>query len=214
MICSLSGGGRRGRNVTGVVVNCSTEAHTVGGSVKGLTGSGLELSLNGGTALSISGNSTFAFPTLIAKGGTYTVTVAQSPSSPSETCKLSNDTGTIASADVTNVKVICYVNSFTIGGQVTGLAGTGLQLQNNNDTAHILPIPSDGAFAFTGGAQRTRVCRDRGGSAHLAVTVLSVDNATVLVSNAAISNVAVTCVTSRFKVGEHDLWPCGYRGTF
>ena len=203
-ICSISGGAGTmgGSNVTSVTVNCSTEAHTVSGTVQGLVATGLQLSLNDGTPLAISGNGSFAFPTLIAKGGAYAVTVAQSPSSPSETCLLSNASGTVASADITNVSVICYVNSFTIGGQVSGLAGTGLQLQDNTDTAHVLAISADGAFAFS-----QQVLSGQGyavtvvGQPTSPLQVCSVDNGTGLVTNAAISNVAVTCVTSRFKVG-------------
>ena len=203
-ICSVSGGTGTmgGSNVTSAVVNCSTEAHTVSGTVNGLIATGLELSLNGGAPLSISSNGTFAFSTLIAKGGAYAVTVAQSPSSPSETCLVTNGSGTVASADITDVSIICYVNSFKVGGTVSGLAGTGLKLQDNNDTDHILAISADGTFAFS-----QQVISGQGyavtvvGQPTSPLQVCTVTNGSGLVTSAAITNVQVTCVTSRFKVG-------------
>jgi large repetitive protein len=203
--CSVSGGKGTmgGSNVSSVTVSCSTEAHTVGGTVDGLIATGLELSLNGGTPLPISGNGEFAFPDLIAKGGAYEVTVPQQPSSPSQTCRVDTAaSGTVASDNIVNVHVTCVVDSFTIGGQVTGLAGTGLKLQDNSDTAHILSISADGTFAFS-----QKIVSGQGyavtvvGQPTSPLQVCTVSTGSGLVTNAAITNVQVTCVTSRFKVG-------------
>ena len=73
---------------------------TIGGTVSGLTGSGLVLQNNALDNLSISTNGTFAFATPVASGGNYAVTVLTQPASPSQTCTVSNGSGTVSDADV------------------------------------------------------------------------------------------------------------------
>jgi hypothetical protein len=80
--------------------------YTIGGTVSGLTGSGLVLVDNGENNLSIGGNGSFQFPAAIASGGTYDVTVLTDPSSPAQTCTVTNGSGTVSAA-VTNVQVTC-----------------------------------------------------------------------------------------------------------
>ena len=66
---------------------------------------------NGGNDLSLSSNSPFTFSTLLADGAAYSVTVKTNPSG--QTCTASNASGTIASANVTNIAVTCTANSAT-----------------------------------------------------------------------------------------------------
>lgn len=55
--------------------------YTIGGSVVGLSGSGLVLEDNGGNDLTLSAGATsFTFSTAIATGGAYSVTVLAQPS--------------------------------------------------------------------------------------------------------------------------------------
>jgi N-acetylneuraminic acid mutarotase len=98
---------------------------------------------NGGNNLSIGGNGPFVFTDPVNLGAAYNVTVLDQPTSPAQTCTVSNGSGT-ANAAVTSVQIVCSV---TLGGTVSGLAGTGLVLQFNG--ANNLPISSDGAFTFT-----------------------------------------------------------------
>lgn len=83
----------------------ATEHYSVGGTVSGLTGSGLVLQNNGTDDLSISSDGEFTFPTTLADGETYNVTVLSPPSG--QAVSVTNGTGTITGADVTNVTVIC-----------------------------------------------------------------------------------------------------------
>jgi subtilisin-like proprotein convertase family protein/subtilisin family serine protease len=122
-----------------------TAKFTVGGTVAGLSGSGLVLQLNGGGNLAVGGDGPFTFSTQVAGGSAYAVGVAAQPTGPSQTCTVSNGTGSVT-ANVTNVAVSCVVNSFTVGGSVSGLLGTGLVLQNNGGDN--LAIGADGAFTF------------------------------------------------------------------
>jgi hypothetical protein len=50
--------------------------HTIGGTISGLTGSGLVLQDNGGDSLKISGNGNFTFATSVLGGNPFNVTVS------------------------------------------------------------------------------------------------------------------------------------------
>jgi phosphatidylserine/phosphatidylglycerophosphate/cardiolipin synthase-like enzyme len=120
---------------------------TIGGSVSGLSGTGLVLQDNGGDNLSVSANGSFTFKTSVTSGGAYSVTVLTQPSSPAQTCAVTNGSGT-ATANVTNVQVACTTVTHTIGGTVSNLVGTngGLQLlDNGGDT---LNVDGNGSFTF------------------------------------------------------------------
>jgi 6-phosphogluconolactonase (cycloisomerase 2 family) len=100
--------------------------YTVGGTVTGLSGSGLVLQNEGGADLPISTSGTFTFPTRVPSGTFYAVTVKGFPTSPLQACLVANGAGTIAAADVTNVSVTCQ-NGHLVSGTVSGLAvGSGL----------------------------------------------------------------------------------------
>ncbi len=147
--CSVTNGsGTATANVTNVQVACSAPTYMIGGTVSGLSGSGLVLQDNGGNNLAIAGNGSFTFTTAITSGGAYSVSVLTQPSSPTQTCSVTNGSGT-ASANVTNVQVACTtpVSGDTIGGTVSGLSGAGLVLQDNG--GNNLPVTTDGNFTFS-----------------------------------------------------------------
>jgi len=122
--------------------------YTIGGTIAGLTGSGLLLQLNGGGNLPVNPNATaFTFITQLASGAAYAASVLTQATGPSQTCTVTNGSGTVGSANVAGISVSCTTNSFTIGGTVSGLTGTGLVLQNNGGSN--LPIGGNGAFTFT-----------------------------------------------------------------
>jgi 6-phosphogluconolactonase len=79
--------------------------YTVGGTVTGLRASGLVLQLNGGNNLGFSSGGTFSFSSGIDQGGSYSVTVLTPPSG--QTCSVHNGSGTIGTADISNVIVSC-----------------------------------------------------------------------------------------------------------
>ena len=84
----------------------SSTTYTIGGNVSGLTGTGLILRDLNSDDYSVSANGPFTFKTAVAVTGLYFVTVAQQPSTPSQTCTVANGNGT-TSAMVTNVQVVC-----------------------------------------------------------------------------------------------------------
>ncbi len=201
--CSVTNGSGTisGANVTNVSVTCVTPTFTIGGSVGGLTSSGLVLSLNAGaqTLPVSSGASSFTFPTGLANGAAYAVTVGTQPSG--QTCSVSNGSGTVSGANVTTVSVTCTTPTYTIGGSVGGLTGSGLVLSLNAG-AQTLPV-SSGATSFT-------FPTGLANSAAYAVTVAtqptspkqvcSVASGSGTVAGANVTNIAVTCKKTH-KVG-------------
>jgi hypothetical protein len=182
-----------GGNVTNVAVNC-VNSYTIGGTVSGLAGTGLVLQNNGGNNLTITANGSFTFTTTLLNGANYNVTVLTQPSSPHQLCSLANASGTVPGANVTNVMVNC-VNSYTIGGTVSGLAGSGLVLQNNG--GNNLTIAANGSFTFTttllNGASYNVTVLTQPGSPH---QLCSLANAAGTVPGANVTNVVVNCVNS------------------
>jgi hypothetical protein len=96
--------------------------YTVGGTVSGLVGTGLVLQNNGGDNLNITANGPFTFATALANGSPYNVTVLTQPTGPAQTCTVTNGSGTISGANVTNVQVTCAIAQWPLN---VSLAGTG-----------------------------------------------------------------------------------------
>jgi hypothetical protein len=174
--------------VTNVTVTCTTNTYDLGGTVSGATGA-LVLS-NNGSPLNVAGNGTFTFAQKVAYGSAYAVTVTTAPAG--QTCAVANGSGTMGTANVTNVTVTCTTQTFTVGGTVTGATGA-LTLRNNGTDP--LNLSGNGAFTF---AQAIGV-----GQAY-AVTVTnppagqtcSVASGTGTMGTANVTNVAVTCQTA------------------
>jgi 6-phosphogluconolactonase (cycloisomerase 2 family) len=187
-------------NVTIVAVTCTTNTYSVGGTVAGLVGSGLVLRNNGGNSLAIAANSSFTFPTAVASGAAYAVTVLTQPSNPTQTCTVANGAGTVAAGSIANVAVTCGAITYSVGGTVSGLSGTGLVLQNNGGNS--LSVTANGSFTFTtpaadGAAYAVSVLTQPSNPAQ----VCAVANGSGTVANANISNVAITCTTNTYTVG-------------
>ena len=147
--CTVSNGSATANaNVTSVQVTCSTVVvnnYTIGGAVAGLSGTGLVLQDNGGDNLPISVNGNFTFPTALAAGSNYNVTVLTQPSNPTQTCTVSNGSG-VANANVTSVSVMCSTTTFTIGGTLSGLTSGTVTLQDNGTDN--LSLSKNGTFTF------------------------------------------------------------------
>ena len=104
------------------------------------------LQLNAGDDLAISADGAFTFTDTVENGAVYRVTVATQPSSPSQNCKVHNGTARVSKSNVTDVEINCgAVASFTVGGVVAELEGSGLVLQNNGEN---LRVSADGEFVF------------------------------------------------------------------
>lgn len=189
-----------GANVSNVVVTCVAivpppGSYTVGGTVSGLTGT-LILKNNGADDLTVTANGVFTFVTPLVDGSNYTATVFAQPNN--QTCTVTNGTGKIAGANVTNVLVTCATNpppppsTYTVGGTVSGLAGT-LVLRNNG--ADNLTVSANGSFTFAtalndGTAYSVAVFTQPSNQS------CTVSNGNGIIAGANVTNVSVNCVTN------------------
>ena len=201
LLCMMTIAACNGGIVPKLPIPPPPQTFTLGGSASGLAGSGLVLQNNGGDNLSIAASGNFTFATGLASGAAFDVTVKTQPLSPTQTCIVTNPTGTIGSANITNVAVTCTTNTYSIGGRATGLTGSGLVLQDNagNDLAvaagsstftFSTPIASGANYQVTVKTQPTAPTQT------CAVTAAT---GTVVSSN--ITNVVVTCTTTSYTVG-------------
>src|SRR5436190_3736926 len=190
---ATSGGGGNGGGGGG-----GSSTFTVGGTVTGLTGTGLVLQNNGGDNLAINASGSFTFKTALTSGSAYLVTVSTQPSSPTQVCTVTNGSGTIT-ANVTNVQVSCQTATISIGGTVTGLKGTGLVLQNNGGDD--LTITADGSFTFktllvTNAAYKVTIKTQPSSPAQNCTVSNASGTAT-----ANVTNVQVVCPIPTFNIG-------------
>ena len=201
--CTVTNGsGTATQNVTNIQVACTTNTYTIGGSISGYTGSGLVLQDNGGSNLSVSSGATsFTFGTPIASGSTYNVTVLTQPSSPAQTCTVTNGSGTVTNSNISGVQVTCTAVTYTIGGSISGYAGSGMVLQDNG--GNNLTVNS-GATAFTfsqgivsGGAYAVTVLTQPS----TPTQTCTVTNGSGTVGTSNITNVQIACTTNNYTIG-------------
>lgn len=169
----------------------------IGGTVSDLTtGESVSLANNGANPLSVSANGAFKFPTLIAKNGSYNVTVATQPKG--QVCSVSNGIGSNLVSSVVDVRVACATSTYTISGSVSGLAGTAkLQLEDNG--ADTLNLSANGPFSFAAPVNYNGV--------YAVTAIFQPTGATCTVSKgsgagvtAAVTNVTVTCSTHTYPI--------------
>ncbi len=178
-------------DITNVVINCSTNTHTVSGNVSGLADSeSLVLQTHDGKTLTLTKNGSFTVPNAVAQGALYRITVLTQPVT--QICTVSNGGGIVSSADITNVEVICSAKALTLGGTVANLSGE-LVVQNNGGGD--LRVTSNGPFAFP------FAIADK---ANYQVTVLTqpegqtctVHNGSNIVNNADVTDVEIICINN------------------
>jgi hypothetical protein len=191
--CTVSSGsGTIGSaNVTNVSVSCvNVPTYSVGGTVSGLSGT-VVLQDNGGDNLSVGASGSFTFATPLVSGAAYSVTVKANPAG--QACTVSNGSGTIGSANVTNVSVSCVnAATYSVGGTVSGLSGTVVLQDNGGDD---LSLGANGSFTFatalvSGAAYSVTVKTNPAGQA------CTVSNGSGTIGSANVTNVAVACANN------------------
>ncbi len=118
----------------------------VGGNVSGLKGQGLKVEVKGAVPIFINSNGLYQTNSRLKDGTYYEITVLTQPVDPYQTCKPITATGRITGEDVTSASIQCKTNSFTVGGSISGLVGSGLVLQLNGENN--LDIDTDGPYRF------------------------------------------------------------------
>lgn len=130
-----------------ITLNCTTQKFTVSGTVTGYAGSGLQVQLNGGEIVSVSGSS-FSFAALVDDSSTYNVQTKTNPTGPAQICTAQRNVGIVTGANVTDVSINCSTVTYSVGGFVSGLAsGASVTVQVNG--AQSTARSADGFFAFT-----------------------------------------------------------------
>ena len=141
-----------GSNVATVTISCKPSTFTVGGSITGLTSSGLVLQDNGGSNLTVAANaSTFAFTPAVMPGTAYNVTVATQPGSPAQNCAVTSGSGTVGTANVMSVAITChsfgrflYVANSTDGTNANGeVAAFSINSADGTLTPIGVPVAAD-----------------------------------------------------------------------
>lgn len=126
-----------------VTVSFSPVGYTVGGSASGIVGGGLVLQNNGGDNLTVNSDGSFTFSTPVADQTTYNVTVLTPPAG--QTCNVTNGSGTVNGANVTNVSVACgytiTVSYNAIGGTVSPATPTVFVSPGARPTFTASPFP-------------------------------------------------------------------------
>jgi len=69
---------------------------------------------NASNDLTVSTNAAAMFTTAITSGGTYAVTVKTQPTNPNQICTVTNGSGTVTTANITNVAVTCVTTPLTV----------------------------------------------------------------------------------------------------
>ncbi|MEP4485994.1 MAG: hypothetical protein ABJ013_10225 [Halioglobus sp.] len=165
---------------------------TIGGLLTGLVaGDTLILQNNAGDDLTLTADGAFTFVTPVDSGDPYAVTVLTQPVGPSETCTVSNGSGTTPAANVDTVTVTCSLNNYSAGGSISGItAGSTVVVQNNG--ADSRSISADGNFTFSPQADGTDYAITV--STQPADQTCTVTNGTGTLAGSDITSARITCV--------------------
>ncbi len=172
----------------------------LGGALSGVTKAGLKLSNNGGAPVDIGAGTAFVFPTLVPRDSDYNIAIVAKPPN-TDSCVVVNGKGNTFSYSPNNIAVNCVVTTFPISGGVTGLTGGDLVINNGGHSVKIL----NGATTFTMNVV-TEANPNIGNvpeGVPYGLTILqqpargtcSIDKANGIMPAAAVTDVAITCVT-------------------
>lgn len=169
---------------------------TLGGSISGLTGSGLVLANGTDTIAVDAGATAFTLPTAITSGSAFSVTVQTQPVG--QTCAVADGNGSMGNANVTSAVVTCVTNTYTVGGSISGLISSGLVLANGGDTlavdANATSFTLPTAVEFGSNFSVTVQTQPTG-------LTCSVADGSGTVAEANVSSVVVTCNANAFNLG-------------
>ncbi len=199
--CSVTNGsGTVSDNISNIRVDCSANRYTVGGSISNNLGLlSLHNSVND-EVFTTSGQGAFSFTQTLLHGSRYNVVI--DATSAGQSCNIMNPSGT-ATANVSNLQVICQSTSFSVGGALAGLAASrsvGILLTNTNTgMSQASTLGNNGNF--TAGSLIT--------GTNYAVTVQTqpvgqtcgVTNATGTVGSANINTVSLNCSDNDYTLG-------------
>jgi trimeric autotransporter adhesin len=178
------------------------EVYYVSGSVAGLQGEGLVLELNDDAQIQVAVDGTFGFiDSPLQPGETYSVEVANQPRIPSQECVIVGASGVIDAANIENLEVSCSVNTFRVGGLLSGMAGEGLTVSLNG-TWELQPeangdLTFQSAYLPDGSSFSVEVLEQPEGPNQTCV----VENGQGTLNGSDVTSLEVRCTTNRYAVG-------------
>ncbi len=229
-VCTVANGtGTVSGNVTNIAVTCVTQSYQICAMVTGLAGAtgdagiteagagGLVLhngSSEGGPVDSVSttANGSICFPNKVMSGSGFNVT-ADNPTNPSQNCLVTGGVGTVVAGDVNTVAVNCTLDTFTIGGNITGLAGSGgiVSLEDEHgNTLQTANLSALGGYSFgspVASGQRYHVVTTTAPITPSQTCTVSNDTGEVAGGN--VGNVDIDCQTNSFFIGGTLKLPVG-----
>ena len=154
---------------------------------------------NGGDKLSVSANGSFTFPSQVQSSQNYAVTVQTQPVNPTQLCTITGGSGTVSSSAVTNIAVACVTQAFSVGGNVNGLTGSGLVLENNGTDDLIVAASGQVTFstAVPSGEPYDVTIKTQPSNP---VQNCLVSSGSGTVTTSAVTSVAVTCDTPQLSL--------------
>lgn len=172
----------------------------INGNVSGLAYDGLVLTSNG-MDLSVPAKATaFSFPNSISYGEVYNVTIKTPPAHQNcttvdQTTGLETATDTAGRRASISISLTCYLNAYTIGGTVTGLASEGLVLTNGTAGGTAIIVGASTSYTFInqvafGSTYGVSVLTQPTGS------TCTVSNPTGVMGDAKVENINVNCVAN------------------
>ena len=172
-------------------------SYTIGGTISGLAGP-VVLQDMGGDNLTIPADGKFTFAIPINNGNLYNVTVLSQPSG--QICSISSGSGIVSGNTVANVAIFCSSLKYSVGGTISGLSGSVILQNNSGDN---LTLTANGSYTFVtpvayGSPYTVTVLTQPTGN-----QTCSIANSTASGTMAAanVTNVTITCATSRYQVG-------------
>jgi 6-phosphogluconolactonase len=190
--------------------------YSIGGTVTGLTGSGLVMQTNAGDVAPVSAAGAFTFANQLGTGAAYTVSVKTQPSAPVQNCTVSNGSGTVGTANVTTVAVACSTMAgYTVGGTVSGLVGSGLTLAictppmhpGGSPCHHLKQVGANGAFTLDAVYPAGYSCCDAVAIAQQPSSPTQnclISNARVSIQNTNDTGVTVSCAAYSYVTNAAD----------
>jgi hypothetical protein len=178
------------------------EAYYISGTITGLTGEGLVLELNDDTQIQVAVDGTFRFiDSPLEPGDSYRVEIASQPSLPSQQCVVSGASGVIDASNIEDLEVACTVNTFRVGGLLSGMSGDGLVLILNA-TWEVQPeangdLTFHSAYLPDGSSYKVQVVEQPEAPDQTCV----VENGEGTIRGSDITNMEVRCTTNRYAAG-------------
>jgi hypothetical protein len=149
----------------------TTLGYAVGGSVSGLAGTGLVLSLNNIETLPVAANGAFTFSTQLAQGAAVDITVRTLPSSPSQICTVAGGSSVMPNGPTTSAAVTCSTVTSNATGKILFSSTNG----GTDSHVFVLDLDHSTILPLTSGANddnsprwspdHTRIAFVRGGDA-------------------------------------------------